>query len=126
MLRYFLVALVLATLAVFLIHSVSAVNQDLGRHLKLGEIIWQTRHVPNTNLFSYTNPNFPFVNHHWLSEVIYYLLSLAIGIKGLIIFNALIILAAFAIIWKVAWRPKYFIFSILAAMLGIGLLLERT
>ena len=125
-LRRALVFLVLATFAVFLIHSASAINQDLGRHLKLGEIIWQTKSVPSTNLFSYTNPNFPFINHHWLSEVIYYLLSLVIGIKGLIIFNALIILAAFAIIWKVAWRPNYFIFSTLAAMLGIGLLLERT
>ncbi|MDD2753060.1 MAG: tetratricopeptide repeat protein [Candidatus Portnoybacteria bacterium] len=124
--KWILVELVLMTLAVFLIHSASAVNQDLGRHLKLGELIWHTKQIPDTNFFSYTNPNFPFVNHHWLSEVIYYLLSLAIGIKGLIIFNALIILAAFALVWKLAWRKKYLIFSILAAILGAGLILERT
>lgn len=124
--RYFLALCVLAALAVFLIHSASAVNQDLGRHLKLGEIIWQTGQVPHTNLFSYTNPDFPFINHHWLSEVVYYLLSLAIGIKGLIIFNALVIIAAFALVWKIAWRKEYFIFSALAAMLGAGLILERT
>ncbi len=125
-LRRALVFFVLATLAVFLIHSASALNQDLGRHLKMGEIIWQTKHVPSTNLFSYTNPDWPFINHHWLSEVIYYLLSLVIGIKGLIVFNALIILAAFAIVWRLAWRPNYFIFSTLAAILGLGLILERT
>lgn len=125
-LRRVIVGLVLVSLAVFLIHSASAINQDLGRHLKLGEIIWKTKQVPHTNLFSYTNPDFPFINHHWLSEVIYYLLSLAIGIKGLVIFNALLILAAFALVWKLAWRPNYFIFSTLAAMLGAGLLLERT
>ncbi len=125
-LRRLMVFLILATLAVFLIHSASAINQDLGRHLKMGEIIWQTKQVPHTNLFSYTNPDFPFINHHWLSEVIYYLLSLAIGIKGLIIFNALIILAAFALVWRLAWRKDYFIVSTLAAMLGAGLILERT
>lgn len=125
-LRQLMVFLVLATLAVFLIHSASAVNQDLGRHLKVGQIIWQTGHVPNTNLFSYTNQDFPFINHHWLSEVIYYLLSLVIGIKGLIVFNALTILTAFALVWRLAWRKDYFIFSTLAAMLGAGLILERT
>ncbi|MBU4142461.1 tetratricopeptide repeat protein [Patescibacteria group bacterium] len=125
-LRRLMVFFVLATLAVFLIHSASAVNQDLGRHLKVGEIIWQTKQVPSTNLFSYTNSDWPFINHHWLSEVIYYLLSLAIGIKGLIIFNALIILAAFALVWRLAWRKDYFIASTLAAMLGAGLILERT
>jgi len=124
--RRLMVFLVLATLAVFLIHSASAVNQDLGRHLKMGQIIWQTKAVPYTNLFSYTNPDFPFINHHWLSEVIYYLLSLVIGIKGLIVFNALIILAAFALVWRLAWRPNYFIASTLAAILGAGLILERT
>ncbi|KKT25633.1 MAG: hypothetical protein UW11_C0025G0017, partial [Parcubacteria group bacterium GW2011_GWA2_43_9b] len=61
-LRRAMVFLALATLAVFLIHSASAINQDLGRHLKMGEIIWQTGHVPITNLFSYTNPNFAFIN----------------------------------------------------------------
>ncbi|MBU2037336.1 tetratricopeptide repeat protein [Patescibacteria group bacterium] len=126
LLRRVLVALVFIALAVFLIHSASAINQDLGRHLKLGEIIWQTKAVPHTNLFSYTNPDWPFINHHWLSEVIYYLLSLAIGIKGLIIFNALLILAAFALVWRLAWRSNYFIFSILVAILGAGLILERT
>lgn len=125
-LRYFLIIFVLAAFAVFLIHSASAINQDLGRHLKMGEIIWQTGQVPATNLFSYTNPDFPFVNHHWLSEVIYYLLSLAIGIKGLIIFNAALILAAFILVWRLAWRPKYFIASTLAAILGGALILERT
>lgn len=126
LLRRLTVFLVLLTLAVFLIHSASAINQDLGRHLKVGEIIWQTGHVPTTNLFSYTNPNFPFINHHWLSEVTYYLLSVIIGIKGLIIFNAVLILAAFALVWRLAWRLDYFIFSALAAILGAGLILERT
>ncbi|HRY52495.1 MAG TPA: tetratricopeptide repeat protein [Candidatus Portnoybacteria bacterium] len=125
-LRPALVIFVLAALAVFLIHSASAINQDLGRHFKLGEIIWQTGQVPHTNLFSYTNPDFPFINHHWLSEVIYYLLSLVIGTKGLIVFNAIIILAAFALVWRLSWKKNYFIFSTLAAILSAGLILERT
>ncbi|HEX7042381.1 MAG TPA: hypothetical protein VF189_03965, partial [Patescibacteria group bacterium] len=38
-------------------------NQDLGMHLTLGRIIWQTHKIPETNLFSYTYPNFSLINH---------------------------------------------------------------
>lgn len=69
----------------FLYRTDLSFNQDLGRHLKLGEIIWQTHHVPTVNLFSYTNPHFPFINHHWLFEVIVYLASISIGFETLLI-----------------------------------------
>jgi len=118
--------LVLAALGVFLLHSATAMNQDLGRHLRVGQIIWETKHVPQANLFSYTQPNQFFLNHHWLSEVIYYLLYLKIGVSGLIIFNALIFLIAFALIFSLAYRRKYFVISLLVMMLSIGLLIERT
>ncbi len=124
--RCLMVILVLTALGVFLFHSATAVNQDLGRHLKVGQIIWETKHVPQTNLFSYTQPNQFFINHHWLSEVIYYLLYLKIGIPGLIVFNALIFLASFALIFSLAYRRKYFVISLLAMMLSISLLIERT
>lgn len=120
-----MILLVFVLLAVFLIHSATAINQDLGRHIKTGEIIRQTKQVPQTNLFSYTNPDFPFINHHWLSEVIFYWLYLIVGIRGLIVFSALIILASFIIVFLVAYKKKYFLLAILASFLTIGLLLER-
>ncbi|MBI4973362.1 hypothetical protein HZC27_02000 [Candidatus Roizmanbacteria bacterium] len=58
-------------------------SQDLGRHLKLGEIIWQTRTIPSINLFSYTHTAFPFINHHWLAEVFYFLLKSTAGLFAL-------------------------------------------
>lgn len=124
--RWLMVVLVFTTLGVFLFHSATALNQDLGRHLKMGQIIWETKHVPQTNLFSYTQPDQFFLNHHWLSEVIYYLLYLKIGISGLVVFNAAIFLAAFALIFSLAYRRKYFVISLLAMILSIGLLIERT
>lgn len=69
-------ALLVIALGVALAYTVSIdFSQDLGRHLLLGEIISTTWRIPKTNLLSYTYPNFPFVNHHWLSEVIFYWLS---------------------------------------------------
>ncbi len=59
----------------FLFRTDHSFDQDLGRHIKLGEIIWLAKEVPKTNLFSYTNPDFQFINTHWLFEVLAYLFS---------------------------------------------------
>ncbi len=94
----------------FLFHNDQSFNQDLGRHLKLGEIIWNTQSVPNTNLFSYTYPNFPFVNHHWLFEVLVYLGSVTIGLQAMLVFKFLILLLIVGIVLVIAYKTKSALF----------------
>jgi len=65
-------------------------HEDLGRHILLGKIITEQWKVPDTNLLSYTYPDFPFVNHHWLSEVFFYIIHSIFGLNGLIIWKMLI------------------------------------
>lgn len=76
----------------FLFRNDTSFDQDLGRHLKLGEIIFQTHEVPKTNLFSYTNPDFPFVNTHWLFEVMVYAVNITIGLQWMLILKVIFIL----------------------------------
>lgn len=85
----------------FLFKTDGSFNQDLGRHLKLGEIIWQTKQVPTINLFSYTNPNFPFTNTHWLFEVFTYFASQTIGLQALLVLKIIILLTSVYLILKV-------------------------
>ena len=85
----------------FLFKTDHSFDQDLGRHLKLGEIIWQTKSIPHTNLFSYTNPDFPFINTHWLFEVLAYLASQTIGLQVLLIIKIAIFLISVWLILKV-------------------------
>lgn len=85
-------------------------NQDLGRHLKLGEIIWETKNIPKTNLFSYTNPNFPFINHHWLFEVIIYLGSILVGLQAILIGKLFLLLLIVALTLVFAMRSKSILF----------------
>src|SRR3989339_1432694 len=82
-----------------MIHGFYTINQDIGRHIKTGEMIWQTKAVPKTNLFSFTVPDHPFINHHWFSEVIFYFLNLMIGLKGLIVFKVFMNVIAFLFIY---------------------------
>jgi hypothetical protein len=77
--------LLLAFAISFLWKSDLSLDQDLGRHLKLGEIIWQTKSIPKTNLFSYVTPDNPFINHHWLFEVLAYLWNGILGLESLLI-----------------------------------------
>lgn len=84
----------------FLFRSDHSLDQDLGRHIKLGEIIWNTKQVPTTNLFSYTNSDFPFINTHWLFEVLAYFFSRTIGIYALLILKIIIILLSVWLIVK--------------------------
>lgn len=78
----------------FLFKTDTAFDQDLGRHIKLGEIILQSESVPKINLFSYTNTDFPFVNTHWLFEIFSYLFVNNLGVNAFLVFKVLILLLA--------------------------------
>lgn len=85
----------------FLFRTDLSFDQDLGRHIKLGEIITKTHQVPQTNLFSYTNADFPFINTHWLFEVLMYGLNQAVGTYTILILKILIFLLSVGLIIKV-------------------------
>lgn len=107
-------------------HNLGSINQDIGRHLKSGQIIWETKNVYNTNLFSFTEPSHLFINHHWLSEVIFWRLYLLVGLKGLIAFKVLTILASFGLIWLAVYRQTGLRPWLVAMPLGLLVFLERT
>lgn len=91
-------------LLVLLFQTDLSMLSDLGRHLKLGEVILNCRCVPSTNLFSYTNPDFPVVNHEWLTEVIFYLISNTFGLNALLVLKMLLIITSFSIIYSIALK----------------------
>jgi len=116
------VALVLAS---FIVHPNAEFNEDLGRHIKLGEIISETQVVPNTNLFTYTNPDFPFINHHWLSEVIYFHLYSRFGSTGLEILTILLLFSAFFTVSYIAIKKSTLLASLFSILFFIPLISDR-
>lgn len=125
-LRAISLVLLFVFFASLLIHPLYSINQDIGRHLKSGEIIWQTKSVYKTNLFSYTEPSHPFINHHWLSEVSFYGLNNLIGLKGLILFKtAILLLSLWLLFLAVKNKTNLWVFLI-SALAGIMVWAERT
>ena len=96
----------------FLFRTDHSFDQDLGRHLKLGEIILQTKNVPLVNLFSYTYPDFPFINSHWLFEVLVYLGQQTVGLQAILILKVIIFLTAVWLILKVIPKNQYLLLPV--------------
>lgn len=85
----------------FLYRSDYSLDQDLGRHIKLGEIILNNG-LPKINLFSYTFPEFPFINHHYLFEILIFKGQQIFGIEPLLILKLIVILLAVFITFKIS------------------------
>jgi len=126
LLRFLPFAAVVGLVFLLGVHTLTSVYQDIGRHLTLGRIIWESGSVPGTNLFSYTHPDFPFSNHHWLGEVLLYLGERAFGLHGLILAKALVLAAAFGLALAAAWRTRTAPWGMLAGVVAALVLMERT
>lgn len=83
--------------------------EDLPRLIKNGEMILAGEFdVITKNIYSYTTPNYPFANHHWLSGVMFYILYVLIGFGGIVIFKVLVILSTFSLLFYVAVKKSDF------------------
>jgi len=115
-----------------LIHPLSAINQDLGRFIAITKDFFETWRISSLNTFSYTNPDFSFVNSHWLGGVFLTIITNLVGFSGLVIVKALVIFGAFLGGLYLTYkrislkREQKFILISLLAIPTIILLLERT
>lgn len=105
---------------------ITALTQDLGRHLLTGQLILQAHTVPKVNLYAYTFPDFPFINHHWLSEVAFALLYQWSGFIGLFILMLLLVIGAFGIQIKYVFSKATALSLSIAGLLYLRILFERT
>jgi hypothetical protein len=121
---FFLLPLLVLLIGFF--HPITAYSQDLGRHLLTGQIILKTLSIPSTNLFSYTYPTFPFINHHWGSEVIFYLTKTISGDLGLFILSLLVIGTACTVIFLYCAKRASVLTLVFLAILYLRVLFERT
>ena len=77
----------------------NAVDPDLWWHLRTGQWIVETGHVPHSDPFSFTRAGHAWVSHEWLSEVVFYELWKHGGTTALIVFSAIITTAGFMLLY---------------------------
>lgn len=99
---------------------------DLGRHIKNGQILFESRDALTSNFYSYTNPNFSFINHHWLSGVVFSFLHGLFGFSGLVIFKVAVLLVTLTFVFLASIKKADFWLVALFSLPTILLLKERT
>lgn len=78
-----ILVVVLVWLSLLYAQKTNLTASDLGRHLMNGQVIWTEKDVFTTNYYSYTHPDFPVPNHHWLFGVLAYGVYQISGFTGL-------------------------------------------
>lgn len=91
----------------FFLESISFLDPDFGWHIKMGELIL-TQGVPAKDPFSYTMSSFPFVDHEWLTNTIFFLLYQNIGYLGLAIIFSAVSLFSIIIMFGKSKKVSYF------------------
>lgn len=117
--------LILSVYGYFLAYPIDLTDADLGRHLKNGELFIRNHVIPNTNFYSSTHYDFPFINHHWGSGVFFYLIERATGFYGLSIFFIAVSLLTLYIFFTTAIKHSSFALAAPIAVCVLPLLITR-
>ncbi len=73
---------VVLTLVFTLAHGIVA-DPDIWWHLHNAEYLLQTHSLPHYDMYSFTVPGHPWMNHEWLAELPYYFAWRALGLRGI-------------------------------------------
>jgi hypothetical protein len=105
----------LFVIALFTMAVRETLDPDMWWHLRTGEVILQSG-IPTQDVFSFTVPNNPWVTHEWLSQLIMWLVYLAGGLPGLMLFFAGLIALTFWLLYLACpGRPYLATFIVLLA-----------
>ncbi len=117
---------ILLLFGLFLAHKQDLSIADIGRHIRNGEYFFTDPQVLRTNYYSYTEPGFPVMNHHWGSGVLFYLIWKTTGFKGLHVLYAALYLLCFGLFFQIARKKSGLFAAGLSAIAVIPLLALRT
>lgn len=81
---------------------------DIWLHLSSGKYIVDNLKLPALDPFSYTAADRYYVDSHWLYQVILYFSHAAMGLTGIAIYQLLIFMGIFVIIYKEGEKNSYF------------------
>lgn len=94
---------------------------DLPRHLLNGNLILQTGHVSTTDIFSFRTVGFPSIPHEWLSQVIFAISYNWLGLNGVVLLTALVVISTWMIVFHEAInRSKSLFASLFLVVLAVA------
>jgi len=101
------------------------VSVDFGWHIKTGELIWATKSIPTRDVFSYIAEGRPWVDSHWLFQLMLFGTHAAAGIPGLYILRVALPVATFAFLLSTNQRRRYLPISLFICLLALFISHQR-
>ena len=85
-------------------------DPDMWWHLKMGQIVLATHHVPTTDIFSFTTNHYAWIPHEWLSQVTIFAAYNWAGYSGLMLWlvcaSAAVLIAGYVLCAFYSANPK--------------------
>lgn len=96
-------------LLIFLLSFRVITDSDFGWHIRVGEYIAKTRSIPKTDLFSFSQPDYPYVYHSWAAELFMYLAYKLGGLAGSTVLFAALTTASIYLLYQTMRKltPNY-------------------
>ncbi|MDO8602434.1 MAG: tetratricopeptide repeat protein [Candidatus Omnitrophota bacterium] len=95
------------------------VDTDLWCHLKTGEYIVKNFNIPQTDIFSYTLGDQPWIHHDWISGVLFYFVFVNFGWIGLNVLKAIVCFLSFFILFLISSKGKRIIYPTIFIIISI-------
>src|SRR6185503_10789405 len=90
---------------------------DTGWHIRLGEYILETHHLPARDLFSYSKPGAEWFAWEWGSDVLLALAHRAGGLAGVVLLAAMLIAATSAVLFQfLMWQRSNVLVAVLVTL----------
>lgn len=86
--------------AVLVVASGQIADPDLWGRLSVGALWFQGGHFPYHDVFSYTAPHVPWIDHEWLSGVVFYQVLTALGEPAFMLLKYGLILLMLALLFR--------------------------
>ncbi|MEA3489199.1 MAG: hypothetical protein U9R44_02505 [Candidatus Omnitrophota bacterium] len=107
--------IILILSAALFFFSDNEVDPDLWGHLKFGEDIYTSGSIPRFDIYSYTSPGAKWINHEWLSELIFYTVFKHAGGAGLLILKIAVgVIMVFILLYCVSGETESFFLRLAA------------
>lgn len=84
LIAFFLIifSLFLYVIYVFFLKALLYIDLDFGWQIRMGKFILE-HGIPRSDPFTYTMPSYPYIDHEWITSILFYLSQKYLGISGL-------------------------------------------
>ena len=108
----------------FLMGCVPLWNSDIWMHLKTGQLILERLSIPYLDWYSFTDPDRPWIEMHWVFQVVAAKLFAWGGVPLLVLTKAFLQMVTVAICWRAAgdrlpvWAKSVFMLLLVVCLAG--------